>query len=224
MSGVACAIALLSGLVVGSDDPTEWMIPLGGIVVGLIALVFVALANVTSTAVSMFASGLALRHIPWLRKSTWRSIVIVTAIPLVFFVIWPRELYDLGDAFLAYNGTMHAPIAGILLVDYFFLRNQRLNLGAIYDAAPDGDYYYWKGFNMLALSGIVIGQICYFALYNPFSGATHWLFGIVPASIAAFLVPAALYWIGMRFWLTQYLPRPGTTGGEGSAGLKIPNI
>ena len=50
MMGVACTIALFSALVIKSDDPTEWMIPLGGIYWGLAALVFVALANITSTA------------------------------------------------------------------------------------------------------------------------------------------------------------------------------
>ena len=42
------------------------MVPIGGVVMGVIALAFVALANVTSTTVSLFAGGLALRHIPGL--------------------------------------------------------------------------------------------------------------------------------------------------------------
>ena len=224
VSGIACSIALFSGLVVGSDDPTQWMIPLGGLVMGVLALAFVALANITSTAVSMYASGLALRHIPGLHKRAWRHIIIITIIPLAFFAIWPRELYDLGDAFLAYNGTMHAPIGGILFVDYFFLRKQRLNLSAIYEAAPTGAYYYWKGFNALALAGIVIGQVSYFLLYNPLSGEAHWLFTFLPASIAAFILPALIYWLGMRFWLLDYLP--GETGTEKTEKTRLvkPNI
>jgi NCS1 family nucleobase:cation symporter-1 len=39
-------VALFSALVVGSDDPTEWMVPLGGPVMGVLALCFVAPANV----------------------------------------------------------------------------------------------------------------------------------------------------------------------------------
>lgn len=218
-SGIACSIALFSGLIVGSDDPTEWMIPLGGIVVGVLALAFVALANITSTVVSVYASGLALRHIPGLHNRAWWQIVVVTLIPLACFVVWPRELYDMGDAFLAYNGTMHAPVGGILFVDYFFLRKQRINLGAIYESAPSGEYYYWKGFNILALGGIVLGQVTYFLLYNPFTDASHWLFTFLPASIAAFVVPAMLYWFGMRFWLQKHAP-----GIAKSAKLIAPNI
>jgi NCS1 family nucleobase:cation symporter-1 len=210
---------LFSGLIVGSEDPTEWMIPLGGLVFGVMALVFVALANITSTVVSVYASGLALRHLPGLRQRAWWQVVVVALLPLCAFVFWPRELYDLGDAFLAYNGTMHAPIGGILLVDYFFIRKQRINLRAVYESAPSGEYYYWKGFNVIALTGIVLGQVTYFALYNPFSGATHWMFNVMPASIAAFLVPAILYWLGMRHLQPRSLP-----GTDEVARLISPNI
>jgi NCS1 family nucleobase:cation symporter-1 len=201
VNGVVCSIALFSGLVIGTDDPTRWMVPLGGIFMGVIALVFVALANITSTSVSLFASGLALRHIPGLHKSGWKFIIALTCVPLLFFVIWPRELYDMGSAFLDINGTMHAPVAGILLVDYFFLKKQRLHLRSIFEAAPSGLYYYNRGFNFLALGCIVIGQLAYFLIYNPFTGEASALFRYLPASIAAFLLPAVVYWAGMKFWM-----------------------
>jgi NCS1 family nucleobase:cation symporter-1 len=197
-SGVVSSIALYSALVVGSDDPTRWMVPLGGLFMGIVALGFVALANISSIAVSLFASGLALRHVPGLRRRPWWQIVVITTIPCSFFIVWSKELYDLGDAFLAYNGTMYAPISGILFVDFFLLRKQRICLRSIFDNAPDGAYHYWKGFNLLGLAGIILGQAVYFYLYNPLSGATHWLFTYVPASLAAFTVPAVIYWAGMR--------------------------
>jgi NCS1 family nucleobase:cation symporter-1 len=220
--GIVCSVALFSGLVVGSDDPTKWMVPLGGVFMGVLALLFVALANITSTAVSLFASGLALRHLPGLKKRSWRLFIAITAVPLTFFVIWPRELYDLGDAFLAYNGTMHAPVGGVLLVDYFFLRRQRLNLRAIFEAAPNGEYYYNLGFNALALGCVVIGQLTYFLIYNPFTDEAHAVFRVLPASIGAFLLPALIYWAGMRVWPArrQY----DSTDRERPGVLVAPNI
>jgi NCS1 family nucleobase:cation symporter-1 len=195
--GIVCSVALFSGLVVGSDDPTKWMVPLGGVFMGVLALLFVALANITSTSVSIFASGLALRHVPALHKTGWRMIIVLTAVPLTFFVVWPSQLYDLGDAFLAFNGTMHAPVGGVLLVDYFFLRKQQLHLRSIFEAAPSGQYYYHGGFNILALACIVIGQLTYFWVYNPFTDEAQPIFQLLPASIAAFVLPAVIYWVGM---------------------------
>jgi NCS1 family nucleobase:cation symporter-1 len=210
-SGVVSSISLYSALVVGSDDPTQWMVPLGGVFLGLIALFFVALANVTSTGVSVFASGLAVRHIPGLKHRPWWQVLVITFLPCCFFIFWADELYSMGDAFLAYNGTMYAPISGIVFVDFFVLRRGRLCLKSIFDNAPEGAYHYWKGFNLLALGGVLLGQVTYFALYNPISGDAHWLFTYIPASLAAFTVPALLYWIGMRVLNVRLeaLPRDG---------------
>jgi NCS1 family nucleobase:cation symporter-1 len=195
--GGVCSVAVFSALLLQSDDPTEWMVPLGGVTLGVLALVFVALANVTTTAVSIYASGLALRHVPFLRGISWRALIAITCLPCIAFVLWPQELYDQGDAFLAYNGTMHAPLAGILTVDFFLLRRQRLSFRSIFDDAPGAEYHYWRGLNVWALLGVPLGQLTYLLLYDPNSGESHWLFQFVPASIAAFAVPALVYGLAM---------------------------
>ena len=226
-TGIACSIGLFSALVVQSDDPTEWMVPLGGVFMGVLALVFVALANVTSTAVSLFASGLALRHVPALRSRPWWQLMVLLVIPCAPFVVWPGEVYDLGDAFLAYNGTMYAPISGILFADYFLLRGQRLDLWSIFEGAPSGDYFHTRGFNWIALGSLVLGQATYLFLYNPLTGATHELFGWAPASIAAFVVPALVYGVAMRLLGSGSSPEAPSAPAGPSTGrrrLIAPNI
>ena len=217
-SGLVASVALYAALAVGSDDPTEWMIPLSGLFMGTVALICIGMANITAVSLSVFASGLALRHIPFLRLKPWWQVIVITMIPCGFFVFWARELYDLGASFLAYNGTMYAPIAGIVFVDFFFLRRQRICLRSIFDNDPKGEYWYWKGFNLLGLGGIVLGQAVYFYLFDPIDLETHWLFTYVPASVAAFMVPALVYWIGMR------LQRVNPVTGELGAPLQQPNI
>ena len=198
MMGVVCSIGLFSALVIKSDDPTEWMIPLGGVYLGLLALVFVALANITSTAVSIFASGLAIRHVRVFRNTAWWKLMVVLIIPCVPFVFWPLELYDLGDAFLAFNGTMYGPISGILFADYFFLRRQKYNLWAIFDDHKGSAYYYTRGINFIAIGSLLLGQVIYIILYNPGTGETHDLFYYINPSIAACIAPAIVYFMGMK--------------------------
>jgi NCS1 family nucleobase:cation symporter-1 len=226
-SGVVCVVALCSALVVQTADPTEWMVPIGGVVVGVLALAFVALANITSTSVSVFAAGLALRHVPAFRVKTWRYIVLLLMIPCVPYAIWPQELYDLGDAYLAYNGTMHAPVCGVLFVDFVFLRRCRLSLWSIFEDAPQGEYHYSRGFHWPALVSVLVGQVVYFYLYNPITNETHDLMRFVPASIAACLVPAALYWILMRVAARRERGAPAADHGRASGArprLISPNI
>jgi NCS1 family nucleobase:cation symporter-1 len=220
--GLVSCIALFSALVLQSEDPTEWMVPIGGPWMGIAALVFVAFANVTSVAVSVYASGLALRHVPALRAVAWPRLVALVMLPCVPFAFWPAELYDLGDIFLAYNGTMYAPISGILFADYFLVRRQRLCLRSIFDDHPARDYHYSRGFHWRALGCLVLGQAVYLWLYNPLSGATHPLFEILPASLAACLVPAAVYALATRLWSPP--PLPALEQDASTRGLSAPNI
>jgi len=194
---IVCSVALFSALVLQSDDPTEWMVPLGGPFMGVLALCFVALANITSSSVSMFASGLALRHIQGFRLLPWSYLMVLTVLPCLPFIVWPQELYNLGDAFLTYNGTLFAPVAGILSVDFFLLRGQKLNLWAIFSDAADAEYHYRGGYNWVALGCVVLGQIVYLMLYNPLTSETTEMFRFLPASVASFMVPAFVYGIVM---------------------------
>ena len=218
---VACCIGLFSALVVKSNDPTEWMIPLGGVVMGILALAFVALANITSTAVSLFASGLAMRHVKRFRSTPWWQLMLVLIVPCLPFVFWPQTLFDMGDAFLAYNGTMYAPISGILLADYFFLRKQKLNIRALFEDDPSGEYYFNRGFNWVALGSLLLGQVVYIIMYNPISGEIHPLSQYIPASVASSILPALVYAAGMRL-----LGRgsPASAEGRSSRRLISPNI
>jgi NCS1 family nucleobase:cation symporter-1 len=93
---------------------------------------------------------------------------------------------------------MYAPISGILFADYFFLRKQKLNLRALFEDDPSGEYYFHRGFNWLALGSLLLGQVVYIVMYNPISGEIHQLSNFIPASVASSVLPALVYGIGMR--------------------------
>lgn len=72
------AVALLSAAsayTVGSSDPTEWIIPLGGIWFGALALFFVILANLTSGAYAFYNTCLGLKNYNVFANRKW---VVVT--------------------------------------------------------------------------------------------------------------------------------------------------
>ena len=55
---------------------------------------------------------------------------------------------------IAYSGLL-GPIGGIMIVDYFFIRNKELKLDELYSHA--GSYYYKNGFNTAAIVALVLG-------------------------------------------------------------------
>jgi NCS1 family nucleobase:cation symporter-1 len=191
---LVCCVSLFSGLVVQTDDPTEWMVPIGGLAVGLVALLFVTLANVSTSAVQIYTCGLALRHLPALRARPWWHLVVWSIVPCLPFVVWPGELYSLGNAFLAYNGTVYAPISGILFADLVLLRRGRIDVRAVFDDDPSAGYHYSRGFNWPALASLVVGQALYFYLFDPLTLTARPAFRFATASLPACVVPGLLYW------------------------------
>jgi NCS1 family nucleobase:cation symporter-1 len=218
--GLVTCIGLFSSLVMRTGDPTEWMIPIGGIWVGMLALLFVGMANVSSAAVATYTCGLALRHLHALRARPWWHLVIWSLVPCLPFVIWPGELYSYGATFLAYNGTLYAPLGGILFADFVILRRQRLNIWAIFDDHPSTEYYYSRGFNWPALVCTALGMGVYLFLLDPFTYAAHPWFRYVTASLPASVVPGAVYWA----WMRPRVARAAATSDAQPEHLLQPNI
>jgi len=223
---LVCSVALFSSLVIRTSDPTEWMIPIGGFAMGLAALVFVAIANISSSAISIFASGLALRHLRVLRARPWWHLVLWSLVPCLPFVFWPTELYDMGSNFLTYNGTLFAPVVGILFADFVFLRRQKLNLAAIFDDDPSSEYYYSRGFHWPALICLALGQVVYFALLDPMTYEAHGAFLYLTASLPAAVAPAIVYLLWMKLFPPHRvrLEEAAPAGGSGAPRLAQPNI
>jgi NCS1 family nucleobase:cation symporter-1 len=199
--GLVCCIGLLAGLLYRSYDPTVWMVKAGGPVLGLAALALVAVANVSASAIMMCTSALACRHVGPLRKLSWPALVAVTFVPVLIYVVAPGRLYEGGSAFLAYNATMFAPIAGVLLVDYLLLRRRRLNVSQIFEDAPQGHYRFVGGFNLAALGCVLGGQLLYVWLLDPVSLVARGPVRLVTASGPAVLLPMVAYFVVARLWL-----------------------
>jgi NCS1 family nucleobase:cation symporter-1 len=220
--GVVCTTGLLAGLLYRRYDPTEWMMQAGGPVLGVVALLLVAIANVSASAMMMYTAALALRHVRALRVLQWRWLCLLGFVPVLGYAIFP-ELYDRGSAFLAYNATMFAPISGVLLVDYVLLRRQRLNVSQLYEDDPAGHYRFVGGFNPAALGCMLLGQVLYIWLLDPVSLNAHGPVRFLTASAPSVLLPMAVYWLIARLWLVR-TGMGGYRASERPIQLRRPNI
>ncbi|MBI2892879.1 MAG: cytosine permease [Deltaproteobacteria bacterium] len=215
--GVVCCTGLLAGLRFRSFDPTVWMIAVGGPIFGAAALLLVAIANVSASAMMMYTAALSLRHVRILGGLAWKWLALVGFVPVLSYALVPETLYENGSSFLAYNATMFAPISGVLLVDYFLLRRQRLNVSQIFEDHPDGHYRFMKGFNIAALGCMVLGQSLYVWLLDPVSLTARGPVRMLTASGPAVLVPMVLYFMIARLWLV-----PRGLGGYGASTAPLP--
>ncbi len=76
-------IGIAGILVLQVSDPADWMRTIGGPVYGVIALLFVAAANLGTAVAGVYASAIGLRHFPGLDKMPWPSLLLLTIAPVV---------------------------------------------------------------------------------------------------------------------------------------------
>lgn len=133
---------------------------------------------------------------------------LITAV-IAFFVgaLWLSFISQIGIVgFVNAVGAVIAPFFGILIVDYYLIKNQQINMDDLFSDKPTGAYYYYKGWNIHGLIAFAIGAV--FSLSTVLMPALSSLEGY------GFLLGAALggvsYWVLMRH-VPQVLSSPQNT-------------
>ncbi len=188
-------VGLMSGLALGTSDPTEWMIPLAGPVLGMIVLLFVAFANVTSITSLAYSTSMALKQIKFIERMDWSRLTFYFFALTVPFIFFPDEVYSHFSTFLAFSGTIFGPLSAVYFVDFFVLRRQRLDIGSLYLEGDGKPYYYWGGFNWAGILAVAIATIIYFIILDPLTFDSSTAFLYMTASIPAILLAGVLHYV-----------------------------
>ena len=147
----------------------------------IITMLFIAFAQVTTNILNnVVPPAYALMDIFKIKYKTAAVIV-----GLLAFCTFPWELVKDESAaglnlFIQTYSAFLGPIFAILVVDYYFLRKQKLDLEKLYD--PNGPY---KGVNMAAVIAMVVGIVVALTF-----SSISWYASLIPAG--------ALYYILMK--------------------------
>lgn len=196
---VVIAAGTLAATTLGSSDPTEWMFPLAGAVGGSVGLIFVIMANVTTTIAMLYIAGLQVQQFRIARQMPWGALISLLALPGIYFAFRPSILMDHYGAFLGYNAVAFAPLAAVMLVDYLLLRKQRIVVRDLFDKTSFGRYWFWFGVNPAAILAVALGCAFYLWLFNPITSEGRDIFYYITASLPTTLFSAVLYYVAMRF-------------------------
>jgi NCS1 family nucleobase:cation symporter-1 len=204
-------IGLAGALVLKSSDPSEWLRTVGGPAYAIISLGFVTAANFGTTTAGVYASAIGLRNFAALRERSWTALLLMTLAPVALVgILIPELFFAKFGSFLALIAVAFAPLCGIQMVDYFWLRRRRLDIRAIFTQAPEAPYAFWGGFNPAALVALPAGCATYVALLNPLTYESAALYRYLTASLPALLVAALVY------FLLSLVVRARGRGGYGS--------
>lgn len=197
-------VGLLAAVAVGNSDPTIWMAQIGGITIGIIALAFVAFANITSMTNILYTSVIGLRQVGTgsFRAMRWEVLALLFCLVPLFLVLFMPGIYDGFFKFLVWTSALNSALTGIGIADFFLLRKQRLNLRALFAGPHDPAYRFWQGFNPAGLVALAVGFIVYVWVFNP-QTLSHapvfvYLTASIPSCVAAGVVHVILTWAWVR--------------------------
>jgi NCS1 family nucleobase:cation symporter-1 len=187
-------IGLAGVLVLQVSDPSEWLRTVGGRPYAIIALGFVAAANFGTAMVGIYAAAIGLRNFAMVDKLPWPLVLLLPLMPVALVgMLIPDLFFAHFGAFLAFMGVAFAPLCGIQIADYYFIRRRRIDIRAIYDQSPAGRYRYWAGVNPAAIVALAFGCAVYLYLLNPLTFESHGPYRWVSASVPAAVLSGCLY-------------------------------
>lgn len=202
---IAQTVGLMAALRYEDADPTSWMIPLTGAGFGVLILVWIGFANITTMSVQAYQVCVAMRQesVRWLSRMSWPLLVGIFLGLSALLLIKPSAVYDNFFQFLYWIGVAYTPIIGVVLVDYFVLRRQTLDLRAIFSSERGSPYDFWRGWNIAAFIAVGVGIAAYLSLLNPVSLWYSAPFKYMTASVPALVSAAVVYLVLTQLWVKR---------------------
>jgi len=155
---VTCAAIInFKDILIAEDapwDPVSLISKFKNPVVVIIAQIFMLIATLsTNIAANVIAPSNAFSNL-WPKKISFRTGGLITGI--IGIIIAPWWLLNEISGFLIFVSGLLGPVLGILIADYYVVRNKRLELVELFK--EDGIYSYGKtGFNKAAMIALFFG-------------------------------------------------------------------
>ncbi|MCG8567190.1 MAG: cytosine permease [Desulfobacterales bacterium] len=146
-----------------SLDPTEWLISLGGAYLGLMSVFVVAVANVTTTAIDLYSVTVSSKILRPTAEFEW---VCLGWSAFILVLLFWGGIWRYYNTFLGVVGIIVGPILGLILTDYFLVRDQKISMKDAYMVQGNRKYRYTGGFNLISLACFALGVGAYIMCYD----------------------------------------------------------
>ena len=148
--------------------PTDIIGTLDNLLVTILVLILIIIASAsTNLIVNFIPSQYTLINFMPSSLSVKNSTIIISILALVVGIFWLSYLSQIGIiSFLDTFGSYFGPIFGIMIIDLYSIRKNKINNKDIYSLETDGSYYYSGGWHIKGVYSLIIGFI--------FSASTIW--------------------------------------------------
>ena len=149
-------------------NPMDIIGKLDDLLITVLALCFIIVASASTNLIANFIpSQYTLINFAPSSLTLKSASYIIAFFGLIIGIFWLTYLSQIGIlSFIDTFGAFFGPLFGIMISDYYFIRNGKLNNKDIYSLENNGEYYYSAGWHLKGVYSLIIGFI--------FSSSTIW--------------------------------------------------
>ena len=174
-------------------NPTDIIGKFNNLQITIVVLFFIIVASAsTNLAANYIPSQYSLINFAPTKLNLRSASYLISFLGLLIAIFWLTILSQVGILSLIDTfGAFFGPLFGVMVADYYLIKNEELSNNDLYSTDKDSAYYYSGGWHIKGVYSLIIGFI--------FSASTIWNTNLM------FLQPYA--WIIGAFasWLTYYL-------------------
>ncbi len=175
-------------------NPTDIIGKFDNILLTTVALLFILIASTSTNLIANYipSQNSIINFSP--SKFSLRSAgILIVFLGFLFAFFWDPVLSKIGILSLVDTlGSFFGPIAGIMIVDYYVIKNRKVINKDIFSSNKDGAYHYSSGWQLKAIYSLFIGFIFASAtIWNVdlrFLQSFSWIIGAVFSSMTYYLL------------------------------------
>ena len=149
-------------------NPTDIIGKLDSLLISTLVLIFIIIASASTNLIANFIpSQYSIINFMPSKLSLKSSSVVIAILGFLIGIFWLTFLSQIGIlSFVDTFGAFFGPIFGIMISDYYFIKNGNLINKDIYSLEINGTYYFSGGWHIKAVYALFLGFV--------FSASTIW--------------------------------------------------
>ena len=170
-------------------NPTDIIGKFDNLQITIIVLFFIIIASASTNLVANYIpSQYSLINFAPKKLTLKSASYIISFLGLMIGIFWLTLLSQIGIlSFIDTFSCFFGPLFGVIIADYYLIKNENLSNKDLYSVEAESEYYYSRGWHLKGAYSILLGFI--------FSSATIWNTNLMFLQSYAWIIGALISWI-----------------------------
>jgi len=167
-------------------NPTDIIGKIGNIQITLIVLIFIVFASASTNLIANYipTQNSLLNFLP-IKLNLKNTAIIISILGFFIGILWLPLLSQIGIlAFVDTFGSFFGPLFGVMVVDYYLIKESHLSNKDIFSLDENSLYFYSKGWHVKAIYSLTLGFV--------FAASTIWNQNLINFQSYSWIIGASI--------------------------------